>query len=235
MQLRLPLLPDPSHKLLSEGETFSVEEFAGWVERNPRISCICFFGGSPEPQLPFAIRASEAAVEARGNKPLRVCFEWNGCGDPSLVRRAAEISLETGGNVKFDLKSFTPELSLALSGVSNERAYRNFEMVARELHPERRDLPLLTATTLLVPGYVDSEEVEAISKFIAGLDSSIPYGLLIFHPAHLMADLPVTPLEQAVDCYKAARRHLERVHVGNLGLIGIRDMHQFSVIASGRR
>jgi pyruvate formate lyase activating enzyme len=226
---------NPSHKLLSEGETFSVEEFAGWVERNPRISCICFFGGSPEPQLPFAIRASEAAVEARGNKPLRVCFEWNGCGDPSLVRRAAEISLETGGNVKFDLKSFTPELSLALSGVSNERAYRNFETVARELHPERRDLPLLTATTLLVPGYVDSEEVEAISKFIAGLDSSIPYGLLIFHPAHLMADLPVTPLEQAVDCYKAARRHLERVHVGNLGLIGIRDMHQFSVIASGRR
>ncbi len=223
---------NPSHKVFNEGDTVSVEEFASWVERDPKISCICFFGGSPEPQLPFAIKASEAAIEARGDKPLRVCFEWNGCGDKVLVRRAAEISLVTGGNVKFDLKAFTPELSLALSGVPNERAYRNFEMIADELYSERPDLPLLTATTLLVPGYVDSREVEAIAEFIAAHDPEIPYSLLIFHPAHLMQDLPVTPLEQAVDCYRAARKHLERVHIGNLGLLGLRDMRQFTQIAS---
>ncbi len=225
---------NPSHKLVREGETVSVEGFVGWVGNNPRISCICFFGGSPEPQLPFALKAAEAAVEVRGDKPLRVCFEWNGCGDPRLVKRAAELSLSTGGNVKFDLKCFTPELSLALSGVSNERAYRNFEMVAREMHPERGEPPLLTATTLLVPGYVDSREVEAISRFIAELDPKIPYSLLIFHPAHLMSDLPITPLGQVIDCYRAARRHLERVHIGNLGLLGIRNMHQLSAIASSQ-
>ncbi|RLI07190.1 radical SAM protein, partial [Candidatus Bathyarchaeota archaeon] len=84
---------------------------------------------------------------------------------------------------------------------------------------------------LLVPGYVDAAEVEAIARFIADLDPSIPYSLLVFHPAHLMRDLPVTPLKQAVECYRAARRHLERVHVGNLSLLGIHGMPQFTSLA----
>jgi pyruvate-formate lyase-activating enzyme len=36
------------------------------------------------------------------------------------------------------------------------------------------------ATTLLAPHYVDEEEVSNIAKFIAGLDDTIPYNLLIF-------------------------------------------------------
>ena len=221
-----------SHKDLNRSRRVSAETLAGRVASDSKISCICFFGGSPEPQLPFAINASEEAMRKRSGRPLRICFEWNGCGNTSLVRRAAELSLVSGGNVKFDLKCFTPELSLALSGVSNEQAYRNFKMVAEELYPERRELPVLTATTLLVPGYVDASEVEAIAEFIANLDPSIPYGLLAFHPSYRMRDLPLTPLRQAVECYRAARRHLERVHVGNLHLLGIRNMSQFESIAS---
>jgi len=220
-----------SHKELGRVEPLPAENIARRVAAEPRISCICFFGGSPEPQLPFAISASEKAMKARGGRPLRICFEWNGCGTPSLARRAAELSLESGGNVKYDLKCFTPELSLALSGVPNMQAYRNFRMVAEELYPERRGMPLLTATTLLVPGYVDASEVEAIAEFIARQDPSIPYSLLVFHPAHLMRDLPVTPLSQAVECYRAARGHLERVHVGNLHLLGMRNMPRFASVA----
>ena len=220
-----------SHKEVDRGKHVSAEALAARVASDPRISCICFFGGSPEPQLPLAINASEEAMRERRGRPLRICFEWNGCGNPSIVRRAAELSLASGGNVKFDLKCFTPKLSLALSGVSNEQAYRNFEMVAEELYPERPELPVLTATTLLVPGYVDASEVEAIAEFIARLDPSIPYGLLVFHPSYQMRDLPVTPMRQAVECYRAARRHLKRVHVGNLHLLGIRNMSQFASVA----
>jgi len=223
-----------SHKELDRGELVSAGSLAGRAAGDRRISCVCFFGGSPEPQLPFAINASREAVEARREGPLRICFEWNGCGDHHLVRRAAELSLASGGNVKFDLKCFTPELSLALSGVSNRRAYRNFEMVAREMYPERRGLPVLTATTLLVPGYVDAAEVEAIAEFVSGLDPSIPYGLLVFNPAYHMPDLPVTPLRQAVECYRAAREHLDRVHMGNLRLLGMGSMSRFASIAGGK-
>ena len=78
----------------------------------------------------------------------------------------------------------------------------------------------------MVPGYVDASEVEAIAEFIADLDPSILYRLLVFHPAHHMKDLPVTPMAQAVECYRAACRHLERVNIGNMWLLGIRNLSQ---------
>jgi len=220
-----------SHKELDRGAAMDIEAFAGQMASDPGISCVCFFGGSPEPQLPFAIRASERAMELAKNRPLRICFEWNGCGDTSLAVKAAELSTESGGNIKFDLKCFTPSMSLALSGVENERAYENFATLAERFYGERRELPMLTATTLLVPGYVDAFEVERIASFVSDLDVSIPYSLLIFHPDYMMRDLPITPLKQAVDCYRAARRHLERVHVGNLHLLGIRNMSRFVSIS----
>jgi pyruvate formate lyase activating enzyme len=42
----------------------------------------------------------------------------------------------------------------------------------------------------------------------------------------MMADLPVTTYKQVVNCYRAAKKHLKRVNVGNLRLIGVRDMSE---------
>ena len=223
------------HKYLGEGTEIALEEFVNQALR-PGVRCICHFGGSPEPQLPFALRASAAALREaqRQERELRICWEWNGCGNPALVRRAAELSLESGGIIKFDLKAWDERLSFALSGVSNRRAYENFSMIAREFLPQAEH-HLLTATTLLVPGYVDEEEVGRIAEFIAALDPEIPYSLLIFHGDFAMADLEVTPLEQAIRCYHAARAAgLEMVHVGNLHLLGLFQMEQFARLAEGR-
>jgi pyruvate formate lyase activating enzyme len=205
----------------------TVEDLVQKTKRNPQISCWCFFGGSPEPQLPFVIQASESILREIPNRILRICFEWNGCGHPALVRSASELSLRSGGTVKFDLKCFTPSLSIALSGVSNEQAYTNFKMIARDIYPQRPNFPVLTATTLLVPGYVDEIEVEQIAEFIANINPSIPYSLLVFHPDFMMTDLPITPLTQVVECYRAAKRHLSSVHVGNLHSLGIHNIERF--------
>jgi len=216
-----------SHKNVLGGEAVTVEDLVLKTKRNRLISCWCFFGGSPEPQLPFAIKASEYVLEEVPERILRICFEWNGCGHPKLVHKAAELSVVSGGTIKFDLKCFHPLISYALSGVSNERAYENFKMIARDVYPQRSDLPVLTATTLLVPGYVDAIEVEQIAEFIADLNPEIPYSLLLFHPDFMMNDLPITPLKQAIECYKLAKKHLERVNVGNLHTLGIRSMKEF--------
>ncbi|MEM3607366.1 MAG: radical SAM protein [Candidatus Bathyarchaeia archaeon] len=214
-----------SHKSLREAQSVDIERFVGGISRNRRISCICFFGGSPEPQLPFALEAGRRLIETvGGDRVLRICFEWNGCGHPSLVDRAAEIALRSGGNIKFDLKCYDPTLSLALSGVSNRRAYENFQRIAERYYDDRPDLPVLTATTLLVPGYVDKREVEGIAEFIASLNPEIPYSLLIFHPDYYMYDLPVTPRRQVEECLEAASKYLRHVHVGNLQLLGLGDL-----------
>ncbi|MEM2906200.1 MAG: radical SAM protein [Candidatus Bathyarchaeia archaeon] len=217
-----------SHKSLGSAPSFTAEDLVQVTLRDDRVSCWCFFGGSPEPQLPFALNASRKVLEAKGRRRiLRVCFEWNGAGHPKLVKEAAKLSLVSGGNIKFDLKCFSPELSIALSGVPNRRAYENFELVYREFYAERPEMPLLTATTLLVPGYVDAYEVEQVASFIARLSPEIPYSLLLFHPDYLMSDLPHTPMSLAVEAYRAATKHLRRVHVGNLHQIGLRSMKEF--------
>ncbi len=202
-----------SHKRLGGAPRLTEEKIIS-AALVPEVRCVCFFGGSPEPQLPFAIRVSRRIMQESGNSK-RICWEWNGSGHPALARKAAEIASASGGTVKFDLKTSRSRLSLALCGVDNRRTYENFSLLAR-LFP--RD-DVLTATTLLVPYHVDAKEVGEIARFIARHDRNIPYSLLIFHPDYLMTDLPVTPRAQAEACFQEARRHLSRVNMGNLQLL----------------
>jgi pyruvate formate lyase activating enzyme len=216
-----------SHKNLFEANEVSIESFTRNVVRDRSISCICYFGGSPEPSLPFAIAASRRILEECRGRIVRICFEWNGCGNRILVGRASELSLISGGNIKFDLKCFDEKLSIALSGVSNRQAYENFKFIAEKYYPERRNIPVLNATTLLVPEYVNVDEVEKIALFISEINDEIPYSLLVFYPNFMMVDMPITPLKQVVECYKVAKKYLKNVYVGNLHLIGFKSMHHF--------
>ncbi|KON26899.1 hypothetical protein AC481_06320 [miscellaneous Crenarchaeota group archaeon SMTZ-80] len=213
-----------SHKNIEDGDIITSRDLANEALSNHKYTCVCYFGGSPEPQLPFVLNISRKIIEsASARRIMRICFEWNGCGKPELVKEAAEISLKSGGNIKFDLKSFNSTLSLALSGVSNEMAYSNFEMIAQEFYKRRADLPLLTATTLLVPHYVDVAEIKSIVKFISEINDEIPYSLLIFHPDYFMGDLPITPRKQVEECFSIAKKHLKNVHLGNTHLLGLSE------------
>jgi len=182
-------------------------------------ACICFFGGDPTPQLPHAIYASKLAVEKSRGRILRICWETNGSMHPALLRPMAELSLNSGGCIKFDLKAWSEEIYIALCGASNNRTFDNFKRLA-EYSKRRPSPPLLVASTLLVPGYVDREEVAGIAAFISSLDPDIPYALLAFHPDFLMTDLPATSRHQAMECLEAARAAgLSRVRLGNIHLL----------------
>ncbi|MDH4219466.1 MAG: radical SAM protein [Candidatus Aminicenantes bacterium] len=184
-----------------------------------QTSCICYFGGDPTPHLPYAIKASRAAQEKRKGQILRICWETNGAMNPRLLKKAVELSLQSGGNVKFDLKAWDEGLHYALCGVSNQWTLSNFRHLA-ELTVQRPDPPFLVASTLLVPGYVDEEEVSQIAKFIASLDPNIPYKLLAFYPQFYMQDLPTTSRKHAQRCLELANKAgLRRVTVGNIHLL----------------
>jgi pyruvate formate lyase activating enzyme len=185
-----------------------------------RTGCICYFGGDPATQIQHALAASRLAIERAAGRPPRICWESNGSMAPELLEQAARLSLATGGCVKFDLKAWSPTLHRALCGVGNEQTLGNFARLA-EVGKERAEPPFLVASTLLVPGYVDAEEVGALSRFIAGLDPSIPYSLLGFHPDFHMTDLPPTSRRHAEECRSAARAAgLRRVHIGNVHTLG---------------
>lgn len=197
----------------------SAGDLAEKVDRH--ISCICFFGGDPSPQMPHSLETSRIALEkAKAEKRiLRVCWETNGYMHPKLAEKAAEMALESGGNIKFDLKAWNETLNMALCGVSNKPTLANFRMIGKKYYGKRKELPVLCASTLLVPGYVDALEVEHIAKFISEIDADIPYTLLAFYPCYVMNDLPTTSKKQALECQKAAEKHLKNTRIGNIHLL----------------
>ncbi|RLE58689.1 MAG: radical SAM protein [Thermoprotei archaeon] len=198
----------------------SAEELFSKV--NERVTCICFFGGDPTPQILHALEVCKLALEyiEDTGRILRICWETNGLVNPELLKRMGEYSLRTGGIVKFDIKAWTPSVYKALTGVDPKWLFDNVKLVV-EMGQEREEIPLFTASTLLVPGYVDEYEVRMIARFLAELDQNIPYSLLAFHPDYLMNDLPPTSRDHAMKSLRAAKEEgLKKVNIGNIWLLG---------------
>ncbi len=182
---------------------------------NARTFCVCYFGGDPASQMPHALASSQCLAE-RG---VAVCWETAGTQHPKLMARAVELSMKTGGTVKFDLKAFDERLHVALTGASNRRTLENFTLAAARFS-ERPEPALVVASTLLVPGYVTPDEVARIARFIAGINPRIPYALLGFAPNFYVPDLPRTSVSHAEAAVAAARAAgLRDVHIGNRHLL----------------
>ena len=209
------------HKQIDGSKQVDAEKLANIALGNSKVTCICYFGGSPEPHLPYTINVNKKILERKGDRIIRICYEWNGAGNSNLVKTVGKQVLESGGIIKFDLKAPNNELSYALSGVRNDTAFRNFKMLYDLYWHERPEVPIITATTLLVPGYIGPEEVEEIAKFISEINRKIPYSLLVFHPAFILNDLPITPKKVAIQSLERARRYLDNVHLGNQFLLGL--------------
>jgi pyruvate formate lyase activating enzyme len=150
---------------------------------------------------------------------VTVCWETAGTSHPKLIAQAVQLSLETGGTVKFDLKAFDEGLHIALTGASNRRTLYNFANAVSRFE-ERPEPPPVVASTLLVPGYVTPDEVGRIARFIARLNPDIPYALLGFAPNFYVPDLPCTSVCHAEAALEAARTAgLTNVRLGNRHLL----------------
>lgn len=205
-------------ELTRKGASVSYRQLGSAVQE--RTNCICFFGGDPTPQVLHAVKAARLARANRVGQILRICWETNLAVREPFLTEMVHLSMESGGCIKVDIKAWDPGIHMALCGVENSHTIENFVKLASlvELRPEP---PLLVASTLLVPGYVDKEEVGAIASFLAGLNPGIPYSLLAFYPSFWLSDLPPTSREHAKRCLDAARgAGLSRVRLGNVSLLG---------------
>jgi pyruvate formate lyase activating enzyme len=89
-----------SHKYLDEAPVLTEARIIN-AALSPEVRCVCFFGGSPEPQLPWALRVSRKILRESGHKNTSA---GNGTAaatlisrkkPPGLARRAAEPSNST--------------------------------------------------------------------------------------------------------------------------------------------
>jgi pyruvate formate lyase activating enzyme len=194
-----------------------VEELVDAIDE--KTSCICYFGGDPSAQLPHAIATSHYAIKRSKGAILRICWETNGSMSRAYLEEMLSISIQTGGCIKFDLKAYDERLNIALCGISNKRTLDNFAFLAG-FSAQRPRPPLVIASTLLIPGYVDEDEVSKIAGFIASLSKDIPYSLLAYHPQFCMTDLPTTSRSHALGCLQVAKEQgLTKVKLGNVHLL----------------
>ena len=199
--------------------TMSAAELA--EKADEKVGCACYFGGDPSSQMPFVIASAKMMHEAaeKEGRILRTCLETNLSMNRESLEQFTELSLKSGGGIKADLKCWSSEILYALSGVEHRMAYENFRWLAKR-HLERPEVPLARASTLLVPGYVDDDEIRALASFIADLDPTIPYSLLAFHPLYHMEDMPYTKRDDAERYVRICKEEgLQKVRIGNPWLL----------------
>ncbi|CUS80736.1 pyruvate formate lyase activating enzyme [Candidatus Kryptonium thompsonii] len=200
---------------IKRARKISADKLADVVD--DKTFCVCYFGGDPSTQMVHAINASKIILKKRNT--VRICWETNGNMNKKFLEVAVKLSLESGGCIKFDIKAYNENLNIALCGVSNRKTLENFEFACRFIS-QRPEPPLVVASTLVIPGYIDAEEVYQIAKFIAQFGKDIPYSLLAFYPQFYLCDLPVTSKQLMRECVDAAiSAGLKRVHIGNVHLL----------------
>ncbi len=183
------------------------------------VSCVCFFGGDPGPQAPHAISVGRKMLQRFPERIIRLCWETNGGESRSVIREMMRLSLISGGVLKIDLKAATEAVHLALCGVSNRYVLENLAYLVQEAQ-RRSEPPALVVSTLLVPGYIDAQEISQLARLLARLDPEIPWTLLAFYPAFILNDLPTTSRRHAAEALALARAEgLKRVHLGNVHLL----------------
>lgn len=180
-----------SYKLLQpEPEPpLAVEDIeAVLLEFRPRL--VTFLGGEPttNPDLPRLLDFAKNVVGAE---------TWLGHTNGSRL----PLDNLDGANVSF--KAWRPDTHLYYTGQPAEIVYNNFT-AAFEAGLK------LKASTVLIPGLVDTDQVEAMAVFLAGLSDEIPFHVAAYVPVPGAPWAAPTP-EQMLEAVAAARRHLGTV------------------------
>ena len=141
-----------------------------------------------------------------------------------MVGISVKLSLNSGGNAKFDLKFFSSSHSKTISGVDNQQSFQNFENCFHNFYSSRLDYPLLSATTLLIPGYVnlDHKNLDREKLFIE--DSNIIEGRN-FNAASgfLMGILPRLPKEEYCAWWNKHKDFMNIIGVVSRSVTSYRD------------
>ncbi len=185
----------------AETELIEPERLVRLAERE-RSSAIAYTYSEPLIHFEYLMDCARLARK-RGIKNVLVS---NGYIQPEPAEEL--IPLADAANI--DLKGADPEFYTTEVGGEMEAVKRFIRQAAGRMH--------LEVTTLVIPGKNDSEgEIDSISCFLADLDPGIPYHLSCYYPQYKYT-LPPTPPSTVKRLAEVARRHLQFVYIGNVGM-----------------
>lgn len=178
-----------------------VEVAVAQRELNPNVVGIAYTYNEPLVGWEYVYDCAELA---HGEGLVNVLVS-NGCAESPVIRELAPLI--DAANI--DLKGFSDDF---------------YDLCGGDLDCMKRTIAYLAAmptchlevTTLVIPGRNDSDEtIDAMSSWLAGLDSEITYHLSRFFPCWRMAHAEPTPVSTVYHLADVARAHLRHVYTGN--------------------
>jgi len=197
----------PNDALKLFGEEVSVEEVLEEVLKDRLYyhssgGGMTVSGGEPLRQARFV----SALFECCHEEGLHTTLDTSGHGRQSDLEKV----LKNTDLVLFDLKLMDPGAHIATVKASNDPIHRNARVVVE------RGIPMIVRIPL-IPGLTDTDEnIEAIAKFVEGLNPELPVNVLPYHRMgmgkyrmldreYTLADLTTQPQEKL----DAIVRHFE--------------------------
>ncbi|MGQ9718854.1 MAG: radical SAM protein [Nitrososphaerales archaeon] len=118
-----------------------------------------------------------------------------------FIEKLKEAGLSS---IYVSIKAYNNDTHRFYTGQTNGPVLDNFKLLSKSRIK-------LMAESVLIPGLIEQDEIERIARFIASIDSSIPYRIDGFIPIH---DAPwkSPSQEEVIKASKIAKRHLENVH-----------------------
>jgi len=171
---------------------------------------IFFSGGEATIHLPYIEKVVEEARKI--NPDIKVNFDTNGY----MTEESLERILAFSTSITYDLKAFSKELSLALTGASSPPVLRNAEYIGRHAKDK-----LWEYRILVIPN-INESEIIPLTKFVANIDPSLPVCFLAFRPNFALENHPGATRDLMDRCVSIAREAgLEHAYwTGHTGIPG---------------
>ena len=139
---------------------------------------IFFSGGEATIHLPYIEKVVEAAT--RISPDTRINFDTNGY----MTEESLERILAFSTSITFDLKAFTDEVFLVLTGAHSDPVLRNAAYIGRHAKDK------LWEYRILVIPKMNEDEIRPLADFIANIDPSLPVCFLAFRPNFVLESHP---------------------------------------------
>jgi len=188
---------------------FTEEEILDWVDES--TTCICFCGGTPDISMEKVVKLAKAFRNKYSGRILRICAETNLTAPLPELMAFAEIVINSGGGLNIGLKAGSEKVHIKLTGQSNKIVWDNFSVLF-EKFGTGRPVPFLRPSLLLVPHYINLEEVETVCRRLADIDKNIPLKFISFLPRRYFAQAGSTNPAFMIEVIKIAKSYgLEKV------------------------
>lgn len=154
---------------------------------------IFFSGGEPTIHLPYIEKVIEEARKIE--KDTKINFDTNGY----MTMESLERVLRFTTSITYDLKAYTDEVHLALTGASSEPVLRNAEYIGKYAKEK------LWEYRILVIPKVNEDEIKPLTEFIATIDATLPVCFLAFRPNFVLENHPGAGMDLMEKCVHIAK------------------------------